>query len=1388
MRVIPETEKEEGIDKENADKKTDEDSSEGGEEETEESSDASNETIMGEETGIQETDSSEDSNETVMEETEGSSDASDKVTLEESAEHQDGETSEEGSDASKEESLEETAEAEKVKTSEDSAEITKEEETEGYAAEETGEDPLIEKGVTDKIESAEENTLGTIETADDNEVMWETETEPEIPEFDEIGFNTGSHVFRVVSRSAGEKGIGDDVFSDDGSYTINIPEPNPFFPYEVQFVYNGKTENRWFLTPDDSVDIHGHIFYVSAYFDSTAITQMSLNVAGDTVPVYPKKKTFTDDGGDAMELSLLPLEERELEVDLTGFTPVELTRVEVGSVFKGDRALKDGDMVMLAYGNSEYYKVSPNKGIIDLSRHTFDCQKTKWQIVVGDDDQLADQNIRYTLTVKVTESRNWLIPTVYMLDSQGKWKQDVTFPENTYYMDAFSDGRKLYIQHASDLRMYELYISLEINKSVFDSHHYDHIKVYAGRYTDPKEAVAKGEDITNKIFINKTEGQNGGYAPENIGFTAHYWITMISYNSEGEVTGCLPVIIQNRRNITLSINGMYAAPGIQSPNVSSQYHSLEIADNEEEEDNYDSWDYKTRVYTLDPGYSARGTYYLTLDYKIGNVSEPSSITAAYAGKYYTIKEARQAGAQDIKDLLFDQTQGYGADYSQGVYFTVFVGEDPVSGQTGQRRQVYKLGFRTEEYTPDFSDSSIVKFTGLKNGAGENVTHCIIDMNEDSYGENNYLTILVNKNTDLKLAPEFQIMQHGVKLYASGGTAQEISGKSIHDFSKGAVEYTAVAENGDNSKNYWIQVVRAADGKGELYINSLEDLHAKTRRNKDENTGVTVISSTREMFLDERHDYEHNILIANVGTDPIPDLKAELVSNEVELDSYWTLNGDYGLAGFNHMSDTINRTTHYGSLKNLAKLRLVPKKGTDDGRDISGTLTIKSGEQILMVLTLTGVVGDPGITTTEIPTAVKYVPYGTMIQNNNKYTWNKVRYELAGGELPDGMSLKSNGELYGIPKQNGEFKFTVSMTNSYGSMPSREKELTLTVQDNGNLNVYNASDAGYELMEPIGTEKGAGTRDYVLENASDQKFVSAGQFGEFIDLWLNGEKLIEGEDYTKESGSTRITVRRQTFVKKAKRGTNTLSAEFRVQGDRTKELKRTAQNFRMEAPKPDNNAAAGSHTTATGSKGSSGGASGSSVSLIRYDSKKGYVHAHTGIITGKDTRYSKWEQDEKGWKLEYADKTAACGHSITLEGGDTAEQILWEKINGSWYAFGVDGYLKNGWVFDYQLNGWYNVSADNGMRSSWYVDPQDQNTYYLEPLAGRMVTGWKAIDSKWYYFNTIAHTPTWQLNKDTGDWNYNTKSELKPFGAMYKGEKTPDDYYVNENGEWDGKER
>ena len=102
----------------------------------------------------------------------------------------------------------------------------------------------------------------------------------------EVRFNTGNCEFSIVDLAVSEEAEGDGIFEEDGSFTINIPEENPFFPYEVQFICDGETTTEWFMTPDDTVEIGGHTFYVSAYMDGTVITQMNLEIGGKTVIGY----------------------------------------------------------------------------------------------------------------------------------------------------------------------------------------------------------------------------------------------------------------------------------------------------------------------------------------------------------------------------------------------------------------------------------------------------------------------------------------------------------------------------------------------------------------------------------------------------------------------------------------------------------------------------------------------------------------------------------------------------------------------------------------------------------------------------------------------------------------------------------------------------------------------------------------------------------------------------------------------------------------------------------------------------------------------------------------------------------------------------------------------
>lgn len=142
----------------------------------------------------------------------------------------------------------------------------------------------------------------------------------------------------------------------------------------------------------------------------------------------------------------------------------------------------------------------------------------------------------------------------------------------------------------------------------------------------------------------------------------------------------------------------------------------------------------------------------------------------------------------------------------------------------------------------------------------------------------------------------------------------------------------------------------------------------------------------------------------------------------------------------------------------------------------------------------------------------------------------------------------------------------------------------------------------------------------------------------------------------------------------------------------------------------------------------------------------------------------WKRDEKGWWFEFKDGTYPAGEKTSDQNG---EKLGWIQKDGKWWAFGSDGYLKTGWVFDGASGKWYLLNEKTGMQIGLYYDESGRFWYYLDPASGAMLTGWQFINGKWYY-----------LSKTSG---------AVPLGSMYKETRTPDGYYVDKDGAWDGLE-
>lgn len=142
----------------------------------------------------------------------------------------------------------------------------------------------------------------------------------------------------------------------------------------------------------------------------------------------------------------------------------------------------------------------------------------------------------------------------------------------------------------------------------------------------------------------------------------------------------------------------------------------------------------------------------------------------------------------------------------------------------------------------------------------------------------------------------------------------------------------------------------------------------------------------------------------------------------------------------------------------------------------------------------------------------------------------------------------------------------------------------------------------------------------------------------------------------------------------------------------------------------------------------------------------------------------WKRDEKGWWFEFKDGTYPAGEKTSDQNG---EKLGWIQKDGKWWAFGSGGYLKRGWAQDNASGKWYLIDENTGMQTSWHYDESDQHWYYLDPASGVMLTGWQFINGKWYYLSKI--------------------SGAVPLGSMYREIRTPDGYYVDKDGAWDGLE-
>lgn len=1002
-------------------------------------------------------------------------------------------------------------------------------------------------------------------------------------------------------------------------------------------------------------------------------------------------------------MSLLPLEEKRAYLYMNDYTDEELESVPLETVL--ERLVDSrGQHIEIDESATIVWTTFPDEeGNIIYDNHTFlDRDETvnlnfsryssvDIEMIVGSGKQLDSTNVRYEIDVRFGELYEDFDFEFYEKETETYMDQEMIQCETSYILDELEiPVTQVHFVTSAHQAGNEYYMNIYPYASERDGFPNIQLDIYPMKeFVEYQQDGAELDGAVTGSVISDQGIENwytGTFATVN---TAESYLEsdnlfclVYSDTETGEMLGYhgLELLVAADANV---IDGaLWTYEDGEMVNVTRRtytdddtnfYLNLDL-NSDDENKVYGDYGHNYIHFSMDYDYVGDEEYYA--------IFEPNdNIEKVVLGRFDSLEEAEAENAVDITEEILPE-EGAEAPYGYLDNFYLYSKRITVFFKDGTHRQYYMYSYGGK--STDDDDATEYDLAPVVNQADPYFrVNGAVDYDtfevENSYDQTldtlygfGYQTVFILESYDeeqeIDLSSVIPRFWTPDDVKAHVGTEQ-ISGESVQDFSDGPVYYAV--HIGDKLKNYNVTFAKKTSGP-KLFVNGPDE---------------------REIFLDEYFENRHDILIANLGDEELTGLNVELIgAKNVVLDEYWNLGGEDNdtLAPF--------KETYLDDMANLAKIRLRPQEATDSNAtvkgEIKGKLKIWADGQDPIYINLTGHAGNPEIVTATMSNAVEYVPYSFVVGTDNMHDWNKVTFSIEDGELPEGLKLyPATGEIYGVPLETGEFPITVMAEYSREEFEPSYADFVLTVKDNTNENVYKASDKGYEIKEHIGTEIAAGTYDFLLEDFIEQTFVSNGEYDEFIDFWFNGKKLEAGEDYDKEEGSTKITIRSQTFREHAVSGANTIAAEFRVDGDKTKELKRTAQNFRMNIPERDDDEDEDDDEE-------------------EYTSNKNTTKKPAVTAPAADPNFvftdQSWIKDDFGWWVKKADGTWLASTWYLLPYMGTME----------WYYFGADGYMKTGWFQDV-----------------------DGNKYYLHPISdgtmGRMYYGWQLIDGKWYYFNEVS---------------------------------------------------
>ena len=370
-----------------------------------------------------------------------------------------------------------------------------------------------------------EDTADTAyEAAYDEAYGEEAPEEAEAPEApaEEVLYDTPENLAAFVSQStvifnlgAREVVVGHEgnpqaeaFFDADGRYTM-VLEDNAFFPYEVQFQWNGETWVEWFYTPESTVVVGGYTFGVySAATDGRMLTQIGLYIGDTFVVVYPQAKEFTNDP--FAPFSLLPLTFMELDtINLREFNRAELANVRVQAIFRlGGRVesepiAPDTDVVWAILNEN---RIATTAHTIITAADSVDLNNASGgflELLVGSRYQLNNDTTRIRYIIEIEGAAiglgTWLAVS---FAQNGELVLPLSSPLNTP-SNATSSTVTAEFHHGDLTAAQDIYLGLNWAGSFTDRD--SAVGIFAGTFTSVQDARASNTEIINVLIVNLPE-------------------------------------------------------------------------------------------------------------------------------------------------------------------------------------------------------------------------------------------------------------------------------------------------------------------------------------------------------------------------------------------------------------------------------------------------------------------------------------------------------------------------------------------------------------------------------------------------------------------------------------------------------------------------------------------------------------------------------------------------------------------------------------------------------------------------------------------------------------------------------------------------------------------